>query len=1123
MTFLITGNEVNDKLLHNILGRAKSGKTEYILGICERMIREKRHTFLIVPEQGALAFERMVMERLGNVSNEYIEVINFKRLCNRVFRETGGLTQNYIDGARKLLIMNKAVCSVRDMLCLYKEASLIPDFIQKAVSVIAEFRLYGINPEMLEKAAVRLEESGNTRLCCKLRDFALIYSAYGKTVTDMFGEDFNYRDSTDDLERLATVLCDEKFFRGKTVIIDSFYGFTSPELSVIDRMVRDADDVYVTYLAETDTEDVLFSRGRKAYDKICTFAKDNFIEYEDIVTEYGDGYENTNLKNLEKNFAHELRDGNSGLSDFTGDGVSIYKCENAYGEAKCAAAIINYLVRKCGARFSDIAILSRNPDSLCGILDTELSKNSIPFGFSMKYDLLTRPVATYIISAFEFIKNKSQQSVLKMLKSGLTELSDEEADLVECYIKTWNIRGNMFTDSEWMMNPDGYNSAAEMTDRSRHILEIVHNAREKLITPLTVFDEDIRSAVCADDISRAVVRLLSCGKYSLCELSDDEIVYHNMIMDALDCISDIYGNEYISPSDFAVILEMILSEYDTGSIPATVDEVDIASAELYRSAKNSYMIVLGLNDGIFPANPSPDNVFSDRERNLLSDMGLELSGTSADKAYDELFLAYKAVCSPSKELFLIYSEKDTNGDKLSASPVISMCLSALSGLREKKDTELMNLYLYLSKNSLASEISPENPERSKAISDFLLSKGIKPKSDMNIRADYLSKDTAAKLYGYDLLLSPSRLDRFNYCAHSYFGTYTLALSPERKAELGPSETGNIVHKILELLICELSEMKQSGKEITVEYAVKRQHELLEAYIGDLVGEKAKKELSKRFRYLYSRLSGALDACVGAMTEEIIQAEFIPKDFEMSIGTKNADIPFASIPIIDGEGKTEGTLTINGKIDRTDIYQKNGKVYIRVADYKTGNKKFNLADVSVGLNLQMLLYLYSLTKNCGTRYGDYEAVPAGVLYTPIHRPSLSFELGEEVSSDIKKEFHTNGILIDDIEILRAMEKNLEGKFIPAKLKKDGSFYSTSSISSLETMGRLLNCAADVASKLALEMKKGKIAKNPYKCDINSCAFCDLAPFCRYENGESGTRYVLTKYTDEVFEKSAGGDE
>ncbi len=1109
-------------MLHNITGRAKSGKTEYILSVCGKLIEEKKHTFLIVPEQSALIYERKIIERFGNRSNEYIEVINFKRLCNRVFRETGGLTQSYIDGARMLLLVYRAVKSVKEQLCEYGGAGENTVFIKKALDVIRELKMFGVTPEALEKTAAKLTDTDNSRLAGKLRDFSLIYSAYEGLITEVFGEGFSYRDSTDDLERLATVLCDTHFFKGKTVLIDSFYGFTVPEISIIDRMIRDAQDFYITYLFENGTENILFERGKKAYLKISTLAKDNFVEYEDIKTEYRYGFEDENLTSLEKSFAFELCNDSAEPSSFTGSGIELYRCENVYDEAKIACAVINKLVAD-GARYSDITVLSRNPEELYGILDTELRRNGIPFGFSVKYDLLTRPASSYIASAFEFSKNKSAQSVLRFIKTGLTCLDDTEADLTECYIKTWNIQGKMFTESQWMMNPDGYASSEEMSPRAKKTLETVHSAREKLITPLVVFDEEIRAAECANGISEAVVRLLESGRYAPENLSQEETVYHNMVMDALDCIADICGNLYVSPAEYAVIFEMILSEYDTGRIPGTVDEVTVANIELYRGVDNRYTILPGLNDGIFPKNPSADSIFSDRERILLKDAGLELSGTTADEAYDELFLAYKAVCSCTKGLYLLYSAKDTKGDVISQSCVVSMCKSAVQGLKEKEITDIQKLKLYLSDSSLMSELSSSNPEFSKAVEDYLSCKGIVPKSLNGSTENYLKKETADSVYGDDILLSPSRLEKFNNCACSYFGTYTLALSPEKKAVLGSAETGNIIHKILEILICELSEMKQSGKEITEEYALRREKEILDGYIAELVGDSTKKELSKRFKYLYGRLSGALDACVTAMTRELLESEFVPVDFEMSIGKGGADIPFESIPIFAPDGKNDGTLTIVGKIDRTDIYKKDGKVYIRVEDYKTGKKKFCIDDVNTGTNLQMLLYLYSLSKNGASRYDGLVPIPAGVLYTPIHRPSYNLELGEEPEADASREFHPNGLLIDDTEILRAMEKGLEGKFIPVKLNKDGSFNAYSSVTSSENMEKLLGCAAEVASKLAYEIKKGKIGKNPYRCDnLNSCNFCDLAPFCRYEPGEEGTRYSPTKYSDEVFELTAGGD-
>lgn len=1108
-------------MLHNICGRAKSGKTEYLYKVCDRLIGEKKHTFLIVPEQGAVLTERQVIDRLGNRSNEYVEVINFKRLCNRVFRETGGLTQSYVDSAHKLLIMHRALEDVRDFLIHYKGASEVSDFVKKALDTVTEFKMYGVTPRMLEKSAEALYEKGNKQLCDKLKDFSLIYAQYSVLLTETLG----YHDSNDDLERLCSVLSESGFFKGKTVIIDSFYGFTVPQLEVIKRILADADDVYVSYLLDKD-DGIFFNRGKKAYGKICKFAMDVGIESETIYLDYCDAFESKMLGSLERHFGNEL----CGITDndeVQDDGtVKIISCASPYEEAKMCAAIINNLT-SCGkAKFSDIAVCARSLEGYNGLIDTVLRQNGIPFGYSKRYDLMTRPVSAYIMSAFEFSRTKSKQSVLRLIKTGLTKLSDTEADLTECYIRTWNIQGRMFTDGEWLMNPDGYTSAADMSERAKNTLATVEKARQKLITPLVVFDEEIREARNANEISVAVIKLLEQSKYRPKGLSEDEIVYHNMVMDALDCIADVIGEEHVTPKSYASLFEMIMSEYDTGKIPVTVDEVNIADAELMRTAGVSYVIVMGLCDGVFPKIPTANGVFSDREKEILDENGIELSETSTDFVFDELFLAYKVLTSPTKGLYMTYYSKSSVGDEMRCSEIISMVKNALPSLTEKDALDEPEIRLCLCDDMLVADASASTmPEYSCAVKKYLTEKGFDLSRLTSQSFENLCEETTGKLFGEVLTLSPSRLEKFNHCAFSYFAQYTLALRPEPVANLGPSESGNIIHRILELLIRELAQKKERGEEITAELAINRERELLCEHINELIGsENAQKRLTKRFKYLYERLSGALDACVTVMAGEFTVSEFLPTDFEMSIGKAGADVSFASIPITNGNGEKTGELIINGKIDRTDVYKKDGKAYIKVLDYKTGHKVFNLEDVVQGINLQMLLYLYSLTENAAVRYGVEKVVPAGVVYAPIHRPSLSAQLGQEINGDITSSFKPNGIVIDDMEILTAMDRSFTGKFVPVKLKADGSFYSNSSVTSLETMGRLLSTAADVASKLAGEIQSGKISRNPYKCKkCDSCTTCDYSPFCRYTKGDEGTRYTMTSYSDEVFEKTAKGDD
>ncbi len=1105
-------------MLHNICGRAKSGKTEYLFSCLEKLILKKKHTFLIVPEQSALIVEREIIERFGNRSNEYVEVINFKRLCNRVYRETGGLIDNYVDTPHKLLVMARAAEACSDLLLEYHSCAADLSFIKKALSAITEFKMYGVTPLLLEKSAEKLEGGTNALLCAKLKDMSLLYAQYSSMLSDVF----SYTDSTDDMVHLRDVLDSSHFFKDKTVLIDSFFGFTVPEINIIENIIHDADDLYITYLYDKNTDSAFFERGRRAYMKITSYAEAENIAYDEKFLCECHGYESSSLSNLERNFAQQS---SSTIDEVSDKSIRIISCDNPYDESNICAAAINSLVLS-GAKYSEIAVCARNIEDYFGILDTELKKENIPFSFNIKYDLLTRPVIAFILSAFEFARSKSKQSVLRHIKTGLTKLSACEADLVECYIRTWNIQGRMFTDIEWLMNPNGYSSAEDMDDRTKEILSTLEDSRKKLITPLESFTEDVRSAKNANQISEAVMHLLANADYDTNLICGEDVAYHNMLIDALECIGDCMGNENISHRRYAELLEMILGEYETGRIPSTIDEVSVSSAELFRGTKTGYMIVLGLCDGVFPKTPGEDCVFSDRERFLLSEIGVELSGDRTERVFDELFLAYRVISSPSKKLFLTYNRHTASGEDASASTILSLVDSAVGNIQHEVSHNCYDLIFSLSDTALAREaLKTENATLSSVIKEYLEKKKVDiPAADYSYSSNYLSGATAENIFGKNLYLSPSRLDKFNMCAFSYFGTYILGLRPEPVAVLGPGESGNIAHKILEILISELAEKKQNGEEITVEYATERSHELLRQYISTLVGEGASKNLSSRFKYLYGRLSFTLNACVTAMTSELIDSEFIPREFEMSIGTESSDVKFNSVPITDIDGNVTGSLTLVGKVDRTDIYEKNGKVYIRVVDYKTGTKKFNLADVNSGINLQMLLYLYSLTKDNGGKFGDGETVPAGVLYIPVHRPEIKTELGEFCDVDVESTIKSNGILIDDIEILSAMEKNLEGKYIPVKLKKDGGFYSGSSVASLETIGRLLTCACDVASKLAYEIQTGKIAKNPYRCKNgpNSCNFCDMAYFCRYKLGDEGTRYALTSYSDEVFEKTTGGD-
>jgi len=1097
-------------MLHRIIGRAGSGKSTVCYDVISDCIKTQKKVFFIVPEQQAVLSEREIIRRFGNESNLYVEVINFKRLCNRVFREVGGLVYNNIDSAGKKLILAKTLDTIAPNLTEYAASADNPEFIQKAFSTINELTSCNVAPKQLVKVSQELGVSSEeTIFSKKLQDLSLIYSSYRAILQE------DYNDKGDLLDNLYEALKQHPFFKNKTVLIDSFYGFTAQEFKIIGKILQQAEDTYVSFLCSVKEENDLFLRSQHAKETIGTLAKESGIDCEDILlSENKKLRAGSGLMRLEEQFSI-ANIAKEGEDETPFDDVTILHCESAFEEAKCASSVISRLVSEEHIRYRNIAVCMRDPSSYEGIIDVTLEKDGIPYHFSRREELISNPIVSLILSAFDICSSFHLPNVRRFLKTGLSGLTDEEADLLENYAVTWSISGSRWHYDEWFMNPDGYSE--EFTERGKYILSVVNRAKAKLCATLETFTENIKDSKDVKEMSKAVFRLL-CDVKSTHEAeiaSSENAVFWNLVLDALDRMVFVFGDSTISYQKYAELFKLMIEEFDTGKIPGSIDEVQIASCELMRTDNVTHILILGVNDGIFPAEIAQDNIFSDKEKKLLRENGISLSPDSVERIYDELFLAYSSLCAAKEKAYILYHEKDHTGGEKRPSILVSMIKNILPGCEQTAYPFKNGLDSLSGKlSAVESTVTETNPELKTALEQyFALDNTYSPLLEKLKRSERktdrlgdagLQLVTKSKLY-----TSSSRLEQFNKCAFSYFGNYILGIKVQRQAELGAVETGNIAHKVLEIFMLEVANRKTKNQPLfTKEEAKQAIKTILEEYITSVTGNQRNE--NKRFSYLYTRLSGMLCALAESLIEEISQSEFFPSDFELEV-SNNAPggIPPFPIPIED-HGVKIGEVSVVGKIDRVDTYEKDGKTFVRVVDYKTGPKKFNKDDVITGINLQMLLYLFQIWKNGKDHYHSNEIIPSGVLYLPCQRPEVSISLGDDEEttlSDLSGSFSTNGIVLDDIEILRAMEKDLQGKFIPVGIKKDGSLTVRSSVASTAELGDLLNKTALVAAKLAREMTKGSIKVNPYKCELNSCSYCDLLTICGYEKGKSEARYRM----------------
>lgn len=1079
-------------MFYRIFGKNGSGKTEYIYDKLSECVRNSKKAFLVVPEQSAVMTERQIIQRLGGKSNLFVEVINFKRLCNRVFRELGGLTSAHLDDGAKKLLMLMTLSEISPYLKEYGKSAESTEFAEKAIAFINELRVCNVTPAKLEKTAEKISEDESLRdVSAKLYDLALISEAYEQRLSEIPGV------CCDIYEKLCDKLRETPFFEGCDVFFDSFYGFTGKELDIISLIAEQADNIYISFPYSKGKEDAVFERSIKASGVCLKIAQGTGCEVTDVCLDEDRRHrENSDLAVFWNVFSSDSL--SSGESERESDkSIRLVLCKDIYDEVKFAASKVTELIQS-GAAFSDIAILAKNADEYMGVIDTCFEKTGLPLGVDMPETLSESALFELVTSALEAASTFSSRSVIRYVKSGISGLDEEEADLFETYVRTWDISSSLMKqDEDWTMNPDGYVDSTP----SEYTLAVVNRARKKVLTCLSSLAENLKSSSCVSDFCMAVFNLLQdIKRVSQSDVFDDKNdgMSRELLYECLDSFVSAAGNNKITLSGFSNLFKSCGGDYNTGHIPSRANEIRFSGVDLARCENAKHVILLGVNNGVFPSSCSGNSLVSDAEKQILKKEGIELYEDAGELVFDELFLAFNAVTSASESCSISYLSQDLSSSEMYPSVIVG-AVKKITGAK----TELFSTH-NLSQNYFSDELLFEEysvmdeDEEKNTLREYFkeneqYKKRVEALCETVSQNAKLDKGTTELLYGKNITTSYSRLEKMAGCPFSYFCTYTLKLKPEPMASLGPAEAGSIMHKILEELVPSLCRQKDDGTYPDSNEAKFIVNQLLTKHLSVIARADVSK-VPKRFVYLYNRLSRILCEMATNIVNELKITKFVPSDFELNISNDGEVKP---IPIDLGDGCT---LYIVGQIDRVDVYEKDGISYIKIIDYKTGKKVFRLKDIKCGFNLQMLLYLASIA-SCGKeKYGE-KIVPAGVLYSNVLSSALSLSLGEDDIDAKAKETSkpvSSGIFINDDEILLAMDSTENSLYLPVG-RKGGEITKKDAVASLEEMGELLDFALVTAKELANRVRNGLKSVTPFDggaagVDIDPCKYCDMYPVC-----------------------------
>lgn len=1112
-------------MLRLVTGRIGCGKTTRIYEEIRKKTERGGEVTLIVPEQYSFHTEKKMLELLGARGADRVSVVSFSFLAKNLLKKYGLNSKKALDDSTRAMLMSVALDETGDDLQVYSRHRYSPAVILQMLKTLKDFRQCSVTSDKIEETLPKLKPS---LLKDKLGEILLIDRTYTALVEQ------NYFDDDCALDILCDVLDEHRDFDGKEVFVDGFRGFTAQEYAVLERIMRQSAETWVTLCFDkSDDEFGVFAHTLRTRRKLIRCAQKSGTDIanpEQLTRDVGIDPE---LDTLEKG----LYSGGAEKYDEETKKITLCSAEDFESECEFVACTIKRLIRTENVRCRDIAVISRSESNYSRQIRSALIKNGMPVFEDKRQPITSEPLVEFVRSAIEIgTSGFSTDALMRLAKTGLTDLTIDEIAKVENYALMWQINGKKWLD-EWTAHPNGLGE--KMLEKDASELKEINDARIKLVAPLQKFRvklKDFTSLEAAQAIYYLLIDMnvaenlkkfaIKLNERSQPELAAEQNRIWSLTMEMLDRIAESLEGVRLTPSRFRDLFDLLISTYSVGNLPQGLDEITIGSADRVKTSAPKIVFAVGMNDGVFPMVPNSDGIFSENERRELAEFELKTDDSFEEKMMEERFIAYNTLCSTSDRLYVTYLRKDINGAQISPSEIVTQIKKLFPKLTVIDTVDIDNIERIESVEG-AFDIMAELTQK-KDVLHSTLEKYFEDIPGYSDRLDALKrgvnkeeikisdKEIATKLFGLNMYMSASRTEVYHKCPFEYFCKYGLNAQPRKTAELDPMQKGTAIHYILEKLISiygsdGLCVMEKADRDKCV-------FDILDEYFKENLT--AGEEMGERFDYLFRQLGLTVCEVVDRLVAEFANSDFVPVAFELSIDN-DGEVDTYNIPLPDG-----GTLKLKGSVDRVDVAEQNGTSYVRVVDYKSGGKKFDLNEVFYGLNMQMLIYLFAIWKN---GFRDYKNItPAGILYMPVNAPFVETERDEDEKTIEQKKLKgtkMNGMVLDDSRVINMMDNSGSGMFVPASIKKDGTNGGT--LISIKQMELLMKRCEKILEKMAVDLHNGVIhvmpahavnSQSPYN---NVCKYCDYKDVCHVDEN-TPTREIASPNHFESLQK-LGGDE
>lgn len=1113
-------------------GPSGSGKSHRIYEeIMQRAAQEPGRNFLIiVPDQFTMQTQKDLVMRSDRGGILNIDVLSFGRLSHRILEEVGTKEMPVLDDTGKSLVLQKIAADLKEQLPAMGSLLHKQGYIHEVKSAISEFMQYGISTQDMDKLIASAEKRG--ALAMKLRDLKTLYRGFQDYIRDHFIT------TEETLDVLRRSLVKSKILPDSVVVFDGFTGFTPIQNRLIQELMRVCEETIVTVTIgeeedpyQMDGEQKLFHLSKKTVaDLVKLAAEAEVTRGEDVFVKGGPNRftEAPALCYLEQNlFRYQYEPYTEKQHE-----IHMFEALSPREEVHQTALYIRKLIREEGLTYRDIAVVIGDLEGYASYVETEFGQLEIPCFLDRTRGIVLNPMIEYIKSVLQlYIRDFSYDTVFHFLRSGMADISREEIDELENYVIRTGARGyrtysRLFTRKTEEMQQG---SGQEDTERAEETLERLNRIRQQFADTVEILHMAPRAKAgeyvdhLYDFLEQNQVqqKLLNYQQQfeqegDLAKAREYAQIYR-LVMDLLDQIYELLGEEEISLQEFADILEAGFGEITVGTIPQNVDRIVVGDMERTRLKQVKVLFFLGVNDGNIPKNASKGGIISDMDREFLIESGTEMAPSPRQQMYIQRLYLYLNMTKPSERLYLSYAKVNSDGKGIRPSYLIDTVRKLFPQLAVEYPQNRSRIEQIEGRQEGARYLAEELREyadgtlREEERQDFYLmyrAYEADPEGRDRLTAaafrrykeSGLSRIVARALYGRQLENSVSRLETYAACACRHFLQYGLSLQEREEFGFEVSDMGNVYHAVLENFAGKLAESGRTWWDFDENFATQAIKEAVEGYAATY-GETVLYS-SARNEYAITRMSRILTRTVLTLQQHLKQGSFQPDDYELSFRFAE-DLDSIHVDLSEEE-----KMHLQGRIDRIDVSEDAEHVYVKVIDYKSGNKKFDLAALYYGLQLQLVVYMNAAMELESRKHPDKEIVPAALLYYHIDDPTIETPVEltqEQINEEILTKLRMNGVVNSDPAVVERLDRFLQdkSKVIPVEKKKDGSFSARSGILSREELQVVSAYVDTKIRQIGREILDGKIAANPYeKGNEEACTYCAYKKVCGFDGSIPG---------------------